>query len=130
MTGLLLGTGLGAIALGGVLSVSGRAFSAGLWLQAIGAGGVSIAGFWALGSQAALGDTFTSSFVPRFGVDGLSGLFLGILGLIAAPALVFSVRYLRPSPTGRAVGVLTALFVLALALVLCARDPLTFLAGW
>jgi hydrogenase-4 component B len=130
VTGLLLGTGLGAIALGGVLSVSGRAFSAGLWLQAIGAGGVSIAGFWALGSQAALGDTFTSSFVPRFGVDGLSGLFLGILGLIAAPALVFSVRYLRPSPTGRAVGVLTALFVLALALVLCARDPLTFLAGW
>ena len=130
MSGVLLGAGLGAVALGGALSVWGRAFSAGLWLQATGAVGISVAGFWALGSQAALGDTFTNAFVPRFGVDGLSGLFLGILGLIAAPALVFSVRYLRPSPQGRAVGALTALFVLVLALVVCARDPLTFLAGW
>ncbi len=130
MTGLLLGAGLSAIALGGALSVSRTTFSAGLCLQATGAAGVSIAGFWALGSQAVLGDPFTSSFVPRLGVDGLSGLFLGILGLIAAPALVFSVRYLRPSPNGRAVAAMTALFVLALALVLCARDPLTFLTGW
>jgi hydrogenase-4 component B len=130
VNGLLLGVGLSAIALGGALSVSRRTFSAGLWLQATGAAGVSIAGFWALGSQTVLGDPFTSSFVPRLGVDGLSGLFLGILGLIAAPALVFSVRYLRPSPNGRAVAALTALFVLALALVLCARDPLTFLTGW
>jgi succinyl-CoA synthetase beta subunit len=60
----------------------------------------------------------------------LSGLFLGVLGLIAVPALVFSVRYLRPSASGRTVGALTAVFVLALALVLCARDPLTFLLGW
>lgn len=130
MNGLLLCVGLSAIALGGALGVSRRTFSAGLWLQAAGAAGVSIAGFWALGSQAVLGDPFTSSFAPRLGVDGLSGVFLGILGLIAAPALVFSVRYLRPSPSGRAVAALTALFVLALALVLCARDPLTFLTGW
>ncbi len=130
MNGVLLGAGLSAIALGGALSVPRRTFSAGLWLQATGAVGVSIAGFWALGSRAVLGDPFTNSFVPRLGVDGLSGLFLGILGLIAAPALVFSVRYLRPSPNGRAVAALTALFVLVLALVLCARDPLTFLAGW
>jgi hydrogenase-4 component B len=130
VTGVLLVAGLGAIALGGALSIWGRVFSAGLWLQATGAVGISVAGFWALGSQAALGDTFSSSLVPRLGVDGLSGLFLGILGLIAAPALVFSVRYLRPSPQGRTVGALTALFVLVLALVLCARDPLTFLAGW
>jgi hydrogenase-4 component B len=128
--GLLLGAGSSAIALGGALSVSRRTFSAGLWLQATGAAGASIAGFWALGSQAVFGDPFTSSFVPRLGVDGLSGLFLGVLGLIAAPALVFSVRYLRPSPGGRAVAALTALFVLALVLVLCARDPLTFLSGW
>ena len=87
-------------------------------------------GFWALGSNAPLGDAFSSSFGLTFGVDGLSGFFLGILGLIAAAALVFSVRYLRPSPQGRAVGALTALFVLALALVLCARGPMTFLLGW
>ena len=130
MTGALLVAGLSATAFGGALGVWRRAFSAGLWLQAAGAAGIAIAGFWALGSQTSLGEGFTSSFVPRFGVDGLSGLFLGILGLIAAPALVFSTRYLRPSLRGRAVGALTALFVLALALVLCARDPLTFLAGW
>jgi hydrogenase-4 component B len=130
VTGLPLVAGLGAIATGGALGVSRRTFSAGLWLQAAGAAGVSVAGFWAFGSRAALGAAFSSSFAPRLGVDGLSGLFLGILGLIAAPALVFSVRYLRPDLRGRAVGVLTGLFVLALALLLCARDPLTFLTGW
>ena len=74
--------------------------------------------------------SFTSSFDPRFGVDGLSGLFLGTLGLIAAPALVFSLRYLEPTRRGRATAALTACFFLALALVVCARDPLTFLTGW
>ncbi len=59
-------------------------------MQAAGAAGVGVAGFWALASGDTLGAGFTSSFDPRFGVDGLSGLFLGTLGLIAAPALVFS----------------------------------------
>jgi hydrogenase-4 component B len=77
-----------------------------------------------------LGAGFTSSFDPRFGVDGLSGLFLGTLGLIAAPALVFSLRYLEPTRRGRVIAALTAAFFLALALVVCARDPLTFLTGW
>ncbi|MGZ8695543.1 MAG: proton-conducting transporter transmembrane domain-containing protein, partial [Gaiellaceae bacterium] len=71
-----------------------------------------------------------SSFAPRLGVDGLSALFLATLGLIAAPALVFSLRYLQPTPRGRLVGTLTSAFLLALALVVCARDPFTFLAGW
>ena len=130
MTGLLLGAGLGAVALGGLLNVWHRTFFAGLWLQVAGAAAVALAGFWVLASGATLGEAFSSSFDLSFGVDGLSGFFLGILGLIAAPAIVFSVRYLRPSPHGRAVGALTALFVLALALVACARDPLTFLFGW
>ena len=76
------------------------------------------------------GAPFTSAFDPSVGVDGLSGLFLGTLGLVAAPALVFSSRYVEPTPEGRLVAVLTAAFLLALAAVLCARDPLTFLAGW
>jgi hydrogenase-4 component B len=130
VTGALLVAGLSAIALGGVLGSSRQAFSIGLHVQAIGATAVAVAGFWALGAQSLSGGVFTSSFAPRFGIDGLTGLFLGILGLIAAPALVFSARYLRPSAGGRTVASLTALFVLALALVLCARDPLTFLAGW
>ena len=99
-------------------------------MQAAGSALVAVGGFWALAAGDVLGAPFTSSFVPRLGVDGLSAFFLGTLGLIAAPALVYSIRYLQPTATGRAVAVLTACFVLALALVVCARDPLTFLLGW
>ena len=91
---------------------------------------VAVAGFWVLAAGDVLGAAFTSAFDPRVGVDGLSGLFLGALGLVAAPALVFSIRYLEPNARDRVVGVLTAAFLLALAAVLCARDPLTFLAAW
>ncbi len=131
MIGVLLVAALTAIALGGALAFArADAFQAGLLVQAAGAAGVSLAGFWTLGSGSGLGADFASSFDPRFGVDGLSGLFLGTLGLVAAPALVFSLRYLQPTRRGRLVAVLTAAFVLALALVVCARDPLTFLTGW
>ena len=130
MIGALLVAALAAVALGGAMGIRRRGFEAGLLLQAAGAAGVGVAGFWALGSGTALGSGFSSSLDPRFGVDGLSGLFLGTLGLIAAPALVFSLRYLRPTRQGRAVAALTAAFLLALALVVSARDPLTFLTGW
>jgi hydrogenase-4 component B len=43
---------------------------------------------------------------------------------------VFSLRYLEPTRRGRTTAALTAAFFLALALVVCARDPLTFLTGW
>jgi hydrogenase-4 component B len=128
--GAVLVVGLSAIALGGVLSAARAAFRAGLGLQAAGAVAVAVAGFSVLAAGDVLGASFTSAFDPRFGVDGLSGLFLGTLGLIAAPALVFSSRYLEPTANGRAVAALTAAFLLVLAAVLCARDPLTLLAGW
>ena len=83
-----------------------------------------------LATGSTLGQGFTSEFTPRFGVDGLSGLFLGALGLVAAAALVFSRGYLEADGRGRTVAVLTALLVLVLAGVFCARDPLTFLTGW
>jgi hydrogenase-4 component B len=89
-----------------------------------------VTGFAALAAGTSAGASFTSGFEPRFGVDGLTSLFLGTLGLVAAPALAFSSAYLRPDGRGRAVGALTAAFVLVLVEVLCARDPLTFLAGW
>jgi hydrogenase-4 component B len=130
VTGAALVCGLSAIALGGVLALERRSFSLAIGLQAAGAVVVAIAGFWALAAGDVLGAAFTSSLDPRFGVDGLSGMFLGTLGLIAAPALVFSVRYLEPTVRGRTVGGLTAAFVLSLAAVLCARDPLTFLSAW
>ena len=130
MTGVILAVALGAIALGGVLAAGRTTFRAGIGLQAAGAIGLAVAGFWALAAGDEHGAAFTSAFDPRLGVDGLSGLFLGTLGVVAAPALVFSARYLDPDLRGRVVAALTAAFVLALAAVLCARDPLTFLAGW
>ena len=130
MTGALLLAGLAALTLGGVLAAPRRTFQAGVAIQACGAAAVCVAGFLVLATGSALGEGFTSEFAPRFGVDGLSGLFLGALGLVAAAALVFSRDYLEADGRGRTVAVLTALLVLVLAGVFCARDPLTFLTGW
>ena len=60
----------------------------------------------------------------------MSGYFLFVLGLVGAPAVVFATRYLAQDATGRVTAGLTGVFLLILALVLCARDPLTFLAAW
>ena len=60
----------------------------------------------------------------------MSGYFLFVLGLVGAPAVVFATRYLAPDRTGRVTAALTGIFMIVLALVLCARDPLTFLAAW
>ena len=130
MTAALLLIGLGALAVGGILAFFPRGFRAGVVLQALGATAIGVAGFWVLGTGAVLGDGFTSAFAAQVGVDGLSGLFLGALGLVAAPALVFSLRYVELTARGRAIAGLTAAFLLAMAAVICARDPLTFLLGW
>ena len=130
MTGALLVAALGAIGLGAVVAARPAGFAGGIALQATGAGALALIGFWTLATGASFGAAFSSSFDPRFGVDGLSGLFLGTVGLVAAPALVFSIRYLPRSGGGRIVAALTSAFILALVLVICARDPLTFLAGW
>ena len=131
MIAALLLAGLSAIALGAVsVLVRARALHAGLLTQAVGAAAVGFAGFWALGSGDTFGASFASALDPRFGVDGLSGLFLGTLGLVAVAALLFSLRYLQPTRQGRLVAGLSGAFVLSLALVVCARDPLTFLTGW
>jgi hydrogenase-4 component B len=130
MSGALLVVGAGLVALGALLVTRPRSYGAALTLQAFGAAAVAVAGFWVFSSGAALGAGFTSAFEPRLGVDGLSGFFLGMLGLVAAPVLLFSRGYLQPTGRGRAVASLTGWFVLVLAFVLCARDPLTFLLGW
>jgi hydrogenase-4 component B len=128
--GALLLTGFGLVALGAMLVPIRACFGAGLAVQAAGSALVAAGGFWTLASDTLVGEPFTSAFAPRLGVDGLSGFFLGTLGVVAAPATVFSIRYLAPAPRGRLVASLTGWFVLALALVVCARDPLTFVFGW
>jgi hydrogenase-4 component B len=122
--------GLVAVAAGGALACARSTFAAGLGIQALGAGLVAVAGLGTLLTGTELGASFTSAFEPKFGVDGLSGLFLAVLGAVGACALTFATRSLAVTARGRAIGALTALFVLAQALVLVARDPLTFLVGW
>lgn len=122
--------GVATVAAGGATTIGRKTFTAGLALQAAGCALFGIGGLWALATDSVSGHAFTSAFDPQVGVDGLSGLFLGVLGGVGAAALVFAVRYLEPSRRGRAIGALTALFVLVQVLVLTARDPLTFLVGW
>ena len=126
----LLLAALVALAAGGAMSVVPRRLGHGVWLQAAGALGLAVAGFWALADGGSWGASFTSTLTPAFGVDGLSALFLGTLGLVAFPSLVFASGYLQPSGSGRATALLTAVFLLSLAGVLCARDALTFLVFW
>ncbi|HZO96947.1 MAG TPA: proton-conducting transporter membrane subunit [Gaiellaceae bacterium] len=130
MTAAALAFGPGAIALGGILAALRRTFRAGLGLQAAGAALTGAAGLAVLAAGGSHGAGFTSELHPRLGVDALSGFFLGTLGLVAAPALVFAQRYLEPDARGRATAALSSPFLLAMAGVVCARDPVTFLAGW
>jgi hydrogenase-4 component B len=127
---VVLFAGFAAIVVGGSLGLVSTHFVSGLRLQSAGGLAIGVAGFWALVDGGTWGSPFTSELTPHFGVDGLTGFFLGTLGLIAFPALVFASGYLRPTGSGRTTGLLTAAFVLALAGVLCARDPLTFLFFW
>jgi hydrogenase-4 component B len=119
-----------AIGVGGILAAARRTFAAGLIMQAAGCALLSVGGWVVLASGSDVGSAFSSAVGPRFGIDGLSGLFLGVLGAVGTAAAIFAFRYLKASARGRAIGALTALFVLVQALVLVARDPLTFLVGW
>lgn len=127
---VLVLAGVGAVGAGGLLAIARRAFPVGLAAQAAGCVLFAVGGFWALGGDASAGQGFTSSFTPRVGVDPLTGLFLGVLGVVGAASLVYATRYLTPSAKGRAIGALTALFVSVQVVVLVARDPLTFLVAW
>ena len=118
------------LGLGSAACANARAFRAGLAVQAVAAALLGAVGFWALAAGTTFGSAFSSGFAPRFGVDGLTAFFLGTLGLVAAPTLAFASHYLDSGARGRVMACLTGAFVLTLAEVLCARDPLTFLAGW
>jgi hydrogenase-4 component B len=121
---------VGLIGLGIAVCAMAPALRAGFAVQAGGALLLGVTGFWAFAAGTSAGSGFSSAFEPRFGVDGLTAFFLGMLGLVAAPTLAFASRYFDAGPRGRVVAALTGMFVLTLAEVLCARDPLTFLAGW
>ncbi len=130
MTAAFLLAAVVLLGLGSAACASARTFRAGLAAQAAGAALLGVVGFWALAAGTPFGSAFSSGFTPRFGVDGLTAFFLGTLGLVAVPTLAFASRYLDSGARGRVIAALTGVFVLVLAEVLCARDPMTFLAGW
>ena len=101
-----------------------------LRLQAAGLAALALASFWILGTGGRYGAGFANGFAPRFGIDGLTAFFLAMLGVVGAPTLAFAADYLRRDTQGRATAILIGFFVVSLVGVLCARDPLTFLAGW
>jgi hydrogenase-4 component B len=130
VTAAVLSAAVALLGLGIAACAAARTFRFGLTLQSAGAGLLAVSGFWALAGGTTFGSAFSGAFTPRFGVDGLTAFFLGMLGLVAAPTLAFASPYLATGPRGRVIGGLTGAFVLTLAEVLCARDPFTFLAGW
>jgi hydrogenase-4 component B len=122
--------GAAAIALGGLVAAVGGGLRAGLAVQAAGMALLGVAGLAVLTGGDVLGAAFRSTIVPALGLDPLSGFFLAVLALTAVPTLVFARDYLPASPGARAVGALTAAFLLALVGVLAARDVASFLAFW
>jgi hydrogenase-4 component B len=114
----------------GIAACAATPMRVALAVQAAGAALLGVTGFWALAAGTTAGSGFSGALEPRLGVDGLSAFFLGMLGLVAAPALAFASGYFEPNARGRVLAALTGAFVLTLAEVLCARDALTFLAGW
>ena len=129
MTVLVIG-GLLAIAIGGLVCLREGRLASGFVAQAAGALALGAAGLWALVSGDTWGAPFTSDFTPHAGIDGLTGVFLLTLALVAGPALVFASSYVSKTAPGRVTGVLSAAFLLSLIGVLGARDALSFLFFW
>lgn len=77
-----------------------------------------------------VGAAFRSALTPAFGLDRLSAFFVLVVAVGAVPALLFARDELREAPLAGWLTALTAGFLLALIVVLAARDVVTFLAGW
>lgn len=122
--------GVAGLALGGLVAAWPGRLGAGLAAQAASTTLLGVSGAAVLFGAEPLGAGFHSSVAPAIGLDALSGFFLLVLAITAVPALVFAGPYLATGPAPRAVGALTAAFLLALTGLLAARDVTTFLAFW
>lgn len=102
-----------------------------LALAALAAGALGCLGAVVIATGETVGASgFADGVELSVGVDGLSGVFLVLLALVAVPALLYGGAYLRDARHATALSALTALFVASMALFLLARDPVTFLAAW
>jgi hydrogenase-4 component B len=119
------------LALGGIVAALPGRLRVALTVQAVGMAALGVAGMGELAGGHPAGAPFRSGISPALGLDGLSGFFLVVLAVTAVPTLVFARGYLDGAAAGhRAVGALTAAFLLAPAGVLASRDVTTFLAFW
>lgn len=130
MTAFVCLAGAALLLAGAALAGATRSVREGMLLQAAGATLVGLAGGAVLWTGDAIGAQFGNGLEPALGIDRLSGVYLLMLGIAGGPALVFASGYLDASARGRSVGALSGAFVAVLALMLCARDVLTFLAAW
>ncbi len=131
MSGLdWLATAGAALLLAGTLAPALRPGRDALVMQWMGVALVGIAGALVLFGAAALGAGFHDGLSPCLGIDGLTGFFLVTIAVVAVPSLLFARDYLDGAPHERLLAALCGLFLFSLALVVTARDPTTFLAGW
>lgn len=127
--GLAACAGAGLVGAGGLGGLSRRHRPA---LAVQGLGVIALAGAAAIVFAGAtpIGAGFRSGIDPAFGLDALSGFFLLVLCLVAAPALAFARDTLPAGRRSAALTALTAAFVLSMAGLVAARDVTTFLACW
>ena len=123
---------LGALLLsaGTVAPFARAALGAALTLQAAGVALLGGAGAAVLFGASPIGAGFRDGLNPALGIDGLTGFFLATLAIVAVPSLLYARDYLAGVSSGRAFGALSGLFLLTLAGVVTARDPVSFLACW
>ena len=122
--------GVALLALGALIAAMPGRLRAGLAVQALAAALIGAAGVVVLVGGDTFGSPFHNAIAPAFGVDQLSGFFLAVFALTAVPTLVFARDYLPSSAAARAIGALTAVFLLSLVGVLVARDISSFLLFW
>ncbi len=101
-----------------------------LAVQAVGISAIGVGAASCVLLDRTVGSGFTSGLSPEVGVDPLSGAFLAIVAVVAAPCVVYASAYLADSGHAASLAVLTGLFQIVLVGVLVARDVTTFLAFW
>jgi hydrogenase-4 component B len=122
--------GVAGLVVGGLVAAWPGRLGAGFAIQATATALLGASGAAVLTGGEPLGAPFHSDVAPALGLDALSGFFVVVLAITAVPALAFAPSYLGDRPGSRAVGSLTAAFLLALTGLLAARDVTTFLAFW
>lgn len=129
----LLELGAAALAAGALAPIFSARTQVGLGAQFVGTVLLGTAGIATLLDGTHAGSPFRSGFAPVLGIDPLSGFFVALLALAAAPTIVYSAAYLQGIAgvvSRRAIVSLMGAFLLALTGVLLARSATVFLACW